>query len=123
MKKTLPVKPFLMSRTISARASSTSARTRVDAWVVASLISSPIDGSPWLACGSANGIVVSVLGTPFLRSTLLTDGPLAVVAVHVAMRRDARRGQPMTAASDNQRARSIHRSPPFAQQEGHAVII
>src|SRR5271163_944691 len=76
MKKTLPVRPFLTSRVISERASSTSARTSVDTCVVASLIRSPIDGSPGPACGSANGIVVSVLGTPFLRSTLLTDGPL-----------------------------------------------
>src|SRR6516225_4968245 len=97
MKYTLPVRPFFTSRVISARASSTSARTRVDTWVVASLIRSPIDGSADLACGSANGIVVRVLGTPFLRSTLLTDGPLgsiARLAVHVAMRCHARRGQP-----------------------------
>src|SRR5689334_9924298 len=77
MKKTLPVKPFLTSRVISARASSTSARTSVETWVVASLIRSPIDGSADLACGSVNGIVVRVLGTPFLPSALLTDGPLS----------------------------------------------
>src|SRR6185312_9862138 len=100
MKNTLPVRPFLTSRVISARASSTSARTSVDICVVASLIRSPIDGSPDLACGSANGIVVKVLGTPFVGSALLTDGPLdliprfAVVAVHVAMWCSARRGQP-----------------------------
>ncbi|COX81644.1 Uncharacterised protein [Mycobacterium tuberculosis] len=80
MKKTLPVSPFLTSRVISARASSTSARTSVDICVVASLIRSPIDGSAGPACGSANGIVVSVLGTPFLRSILLTDGPLDSIA-------------------------------------------
>src|ERR1700742_1184928 len=80
MKKTLPVRPFLTSRVISARASSTSARTSVDTWVVASLIRSPIDGSAGPAWGSASGIVVSVLGTPFLRSTLLTDGPLVSTA-------------------------------------------
>src|ERR1700757_4268188 len=95
MKKTLPVSPFFTSRVIAARASSTSARTRVDTWVVASLISSPIDGSAGLACGSASGIVVRVLGTPFLRSALLTDGPLgSLVAVYVAMWCGARRGQP-----------------------------
>src|SRR5260370_31080130 len=96
MKYTLPVRPFLTSRVISARASSTSARTRVDIWVVASLMRSPIDGSAALACGSANGIEVSVLGTPLLRSALLTDGSSrwAVVAVYVAMRCGAGRGQP-----------------------------
>ena len=76
MKYTLPVKPFLTSRVISARASSTSARTSVETCVVASLIRSPIDGSAGRACGSVNGIVVRVLGTPFLPSALLTDGPL-----------------------------------------------
>src|SRR3984885_3351004 len=80
MKKTLPVRPFLTSRVISARASSTSARTRVDICAVASLTSSPIDGSTDSACGAVNGIVVRVRGTPslwsvFFRSDLLTDGP------------------------------------------------
>src|SRR6267154_3144391 len=80
MKKTLPVRPFLTSRVISARASSTSARTSVDICAVAALTSSPIDGSADRACGSVNGMVVSVRGTPswrsvFFRSDLLTDGP------------------------------------------------
>src|SRR5580692_9770782 len=80
MKKTLPVRPFLTSRVISARANSTSARTSVDICAVASLTSSPIDGSADSACGSVNGMLVSVRGTPslrsvFVRSDLLTDGP------------------------------------------------
>src|SRR6201996_4814419 len=80
IKKTLPVRPFLTSRGISARASSTSARTSVDICAVASLTSSPIDGSADSACGSVNGMLVSVRGTPslrsvFVRSDLLTDGP------------------------------------------------
>ena len=68
MKKTLPVRPFLTSRVISALASSTSARTSVDTWAVASLTRSPIDGSALGACGSTSGIEVTVVGTPFLRS-------------------------------------------------------
>src|SRR5271156_770861 len=80
MKKTLPVRPFLTSRVISARASSTSARTSVDICAVASLTSSPIEGSADSAGGAGNGMVVSVRGTPslrsvFFRSDLLTDGP------------------------------------------------
>src|SRR5215211_3172219 len=79
MKNTLSVNPRLTSRVISARASSTSARTSVDIWVVASLTRSPIDALAGSACGSTNGIDVIVLGTPFLRSPLATDGssPLA----------------------------------------------
>src|SRR6201997_529014 len=75
MKKTLPVSPFFTSLVISARASSTSARTRVDTWVVASLTRSPIDGSAGRTCGSVSGIDVMVFGTPFLRSPLVTDIP------------------------------------------------
>src|ERR1700675_3469282 len=68
MKKTLPVRPFLTSRVISALASSTSARTSVDTCVVASLTRSPMDGSALGACGSTSGIDVTVVGTPSLRS-------------------------------------------------------
>src|ERR1700757_2929617 len=75
MKYTLPVRPLFTSRVISARASSTSARTRVDTWAVASLTRSPIEGSAGRTCGSVNGIDVMVFGTPFLRSPLVTDIP------------------------------------------------
>ena len=67
MKNTLPVRPLLTSRVISARASSTSARTKLDTWLEASLTSSPIDGLAGRACGSVNGIDVMVFGTPPLR--------------------------------------------------------
>src|SRR5688572_28606881 len=53
----LPCRPFLTSDVISARAGSTSARTRVDTWVVACRTSSPIDCSPTDRTGSgASGI-------------------------------------------------------------------
>ena len=63
MKKTLPVSPFFTSRVISALASSTSARTRCETWVVASLTSSPIEASADTGWASARGIEVTVLGT------------------------------------------------------------
>ncbi len=66
MKKALPVRPFFTSWVISALASSTSARTSVDTWVVASLTNSPMDISADTACGSTSGIEATVLGTPFL---------------------------------------------------------
>src|SRR5262249_60366248 len=75
MKEALAGSPFFTSRVISARASSTSARTSVDTWAVASLTRSPIDGSGLGACGSTSGIEVTVVGTPFFLSTLLTDVP------------------------------------------------
>src|ERR1700740_1746024 len=75
MKYTLPVRPLFRSRVISVRASSTSARTRVDTWVVASLTRSPMEGSAGRACGSVSGIDVMVFGTPFLRSPLVQDIP------------------------------------------------
>ena len=72
MKKTLPVSPFLTSRVISDFANSTSARTNVDTCEVASLTSSPIEGLGGTTSGSTRGIEVTVVGTPFLRSRLLT---------------------------------------------------
>ncbi len=74
MKKITAGQSLLTSRVISARASSTSARastsalSRLDQVTDRRLSRSGVR--------SANGIVVSVLGTPFLRSILLTDGPL-----------------------------------------------
>src|ERR1700756_527509 len=92
MKNTLPVRPRFTSRVISARARSTSARTRVDTWVVASLTRSPIDGSAGRIFGSVNGIDVMVFGTPFLQSPLLTYFPSPVASPvdgYVATRRRA----------------------------------
>src|SRR3954452_12143735 len=97
MKKTLPVRPFFTSRVISALASSTSARTRVDICAVASLTKSPTEGLAGRAFGSTSGIEVTVVGTPVLRSPLLTAvlQLFAVVAVHVAMPR-SHRGYPLS---------------------------
>src|SRR4051794_4417105 len=95
MKKTLPVRPFLTSRVISALASSTSARTSVETCAVASLTRSPMDGSALGAWGSTSGIEVTVVGTPFLRS--LTEHFLPGIRcrrVHVATWRPRKRSGP-----------------------------
>ena len=52
-KKTLPCTPFLTSAVISVLASSTSARTSVETWVVTSLTSEPTEASPSCRTGSA----------------------------------------------------------------------
>src|SRR5918997_3657465 len=52
-KKTLPCTPFLPSAVISVLASSTSARTSVETWVVTSLTSEPTEASPSWRTGSA----------------------------------------------------------------------
>src|SRR3954454_5852516 len=52
-KKTLPCTPFLTSAVISVLASSTSARNRVETWVVISLTSEPTEASPSCRTGSA----------------------------------------------------------------------
>ncbi|SIL60186.1 Uncharacterised protein [Mycobacteroides abscessus subsp. abscessus] len=67
MKKMLPATPFLTSRMTSARASSTSARTRAETWVVASRTRLPMVGSPVpVAFGSDSGMAATVIGTPLL---------------------------------------------------------
>ncbi|SHV10536.1 Uncharacterised protein [Mycobacteroides abscessus subsp. abscessus] len=51
----------------SARASSTSARTRAETWVVASRTRLPMVGSPVpVAFGSDSGMAATVIGTPLL---------------------------------------------------------
>src|SRR4029453_6963837 len=95
MKYTLPVRPFLTSRVISALANSTSARTSVDTWAVASLTRSPMDGSALGACGSTSGIEVTVVGTPSLRSLTEHFLPASGVSrVHVATWRPRIRSRP-----------------------------
>src|SRR4029450_2225818 len=95
MKYTLPVRPFLTSRVISALASSISARTSVDTWGVASLTRSPMDGLSLGACGSTSGIEVTVAGTPSLRSLTEHFLPASGVSrVHVATWRPRKRSRP-----------------------------
>src|SRR4051794_39840036 len=95
MKKTLPVRPFLTSRVISALANSTSARTSVDTCAVASLTRSPMDGLSLGACGSTSGIEVTVAGTPSLRSLTEHFLPASDVSrVHVAMWHPPKRCRP-----------------------------
>src|SRR5215212_4794810 len=62
-KKTLPVTPLRTSAVTSDLASSTSARTSVERWVVTSRTSSPTDCSPDLAASGASGIEGSTGGT------------------------------------------------------------
>src|SRR4051794_17748537 len=80
MKKTLPCRPFLTSAVISARASSTSARTSVETCLVASPTSPPIDLSSVDGTGSgASGIDGSTGGTPALSELVGLDTAVLLV--------------------------------------------
>src|SRR3954451_24533795 len=113
-KKTLPCTPFLTSAVISVLASSTSARTRVETWVVTSLTSEPTEASPSWRTGSAlrgidgttGGVDEPLVGC----SGRVTGAPGGVGRSGVDRRAGAEGGHRATSSVVRRAARRVPRS-------------